>query len=83
MVSLFVGTWAYILSVVGVDVLVKPPATVVQWALVPALILVVAAGFVQFGVRCPSCGYRLGRQSRLVVPEQCRSCGVPLRRPEA
>jgi hypothetical protein len=53
---------------------------VVGWAFVPVVALVVAGGWLQFSIRCPACGYRLGRQSRLVVPERCRSCGVALRR---
>jgi hypothetical protein len=83
MVALFIGTWAYILIVIAVHLFAHPPERVVQVALVPALGLVVVGGWLQFSIRCPSCGYRLGRQSRLLVPDQCRSCGVTLRRPRA
>ena len=34
---------------------------------------------VQFSTRCPRCGFNLGFQSRLVVPECCERCGVPFR----
>jgi hypothetical protein len=83
MVATFVGTWVYLLVVVAVDVLLDPPPRVVQLALLPALGLVIGGVWLQFSARCPACGYRLGRQSRLVVPEHCRSCGVALRRPDA
>lgn len=82
MVTLFVGTWVYILFVIAVDLLVQLPTRVVQLALVPVLVLVVGGGWLQFSIRCPSCGYRLGRQSRLLVPDRCRSCGVSLRPPK-
>lgn len=81
MVGLFVGLWAYLLLVIGAQVLLEPPPGLVQLALLPALALVVAGVFVQFSARCPACGYRLGRQSRLVVPERCRACGASLRSP--
>jgi len=79
MVSVFVGTWAYLLLVIAVHVILKPAPEIIQLALAPALALVVASVVLQFSVRCPSCGYRLGRQSRLLVPDRCRSCGIPLR----
>jgi hypothetical protein len=31
---------------------------------------------VQFSARCPRCGFNLGFQSRLVLPEQCERCGA-------
>ena len=34
---------------------------------------------VQFSTRCPRCGFNLGFQSRLLVPEQCERCGVSYR----
>lgn len=80
MLALFVGTWAYILLVIAVDLLVQPPERVVQLALVVVLGLVIAGVWLQLSIRCPSCGYRLGRQSRLLVPDYCRSCGISLRR---
>jgi len=83
MVVLFVGTWAYIFLVVAVDLFLNPPERVVQLALVPVLGLVCVGVWLQFSIRCPSCGYRIGRQSRLLVPDRCRSCGVSLRRPNS
>jgi len=79
MVSSFIGMWVYVLLVIAVQVFLDPPAKLIRLALLPALCLVVFGGYLQFSIRCPSCGYCLGRQSRLVVPERCRSCGVDLR----
>jgi len=43
--------------------------------------LVLLATIVQFREKCPRCGTRLGRQSRLILPDQCRTCGVEFARP--
>jgi hypothetical protein len=43
--------------------------------------LVVIGGFVQFRELCPRCKSRLGRQSRFVLPDACRECGVDFPRP--
>ncbi len=45
------------------------------------LVLVLAAAVVQFRERCPRCGSRLGTQSRLLLPDKCRKCGVLFERP--
>jgi hypothetical protein len=45
------------------------------------LVLVLAAAVVQFRERCPRCGSRLGTQSRLLLPDKCRKCGVVFERP--
>jgi hypothetical protein len=43
--------------------------------------LAVVGGFVQFREVCPRCQSRLGRQSRFVLPDACRECGVEFPRP--
>jgi hypothetical protein len=43
--------------------------------------LVVVGAFVQFREVCPRCKSRLGRQSRFVLPDSCRHCGVDFPRP--
>lgn len=83
MVGLFVATLGYVLLVVAVDLVLSPPRQILRLAIVPALALAVAGVVVQFSARCPACGYRLGRQSRLVVPEHCRRCKAVLRRRES
>lgn len=82
MIAMFAGTWAYVIAVILLQVVVRPPDAVVQFALIPVIFLVAGGVWLQFSVRCPSCGVRLGRQSRLIVPERCRACGVSLRRPQ-
>jgi hypothetical protein len=83
MVTLFVYTWIYILLVVAVHIFFRPKPEIVQLALVPVLGLVLAGAYIQFSVRCPSCGYRLGRQSRLSLRDCCGRCGIPLRSSDA
>ena len=57
----------------------------IPWArrsvLALVLALVLAATVVQFRERCPRCGSRLGTQSRLLLPDRCRTCGVRFERP--
>ena len=45
------------------------------------LALVLLATLLQFQEKCPRCGSRLGRQSRLILPDKCRDCGVEFPRP--
>ncbi|KAB2914129.1 MAG: hypothetical protein F9K29_15290 [Hyphomicrobiaceae bacterium] len=45
------------------------------------LLLVLAATIVQFRERCPRCGRRIGSQSRLLLPDKCKGCGVKFERP--
>lgn len=47
------------------------------------VLLAIAGAYVQFREKCPRCGTRLGRQSRLVLPQKCRSCGVEFPRADA
>jgi hypothetical protein len=32
---------------------------------------------IQFSERCPRCGYNLGFQARLLLPDRCERCGGP------
>lgn len=45
------------------------------------VVLLLAATYVQFRERCPRCGMRIGSQSRLMLPNKCRRCGVAFDRP--
>ena len=82
MVGTFVATWVYLLLVIAAHLFIKPEAWMIQLALVPVLGFVFAGVVLQFSGRCPRCGYRLGRQSGLLVPKRCRSCGVLLQLPK-
>jgi hypothetical protein len=57
----------------------KPWARPLILAVVLAIVLF--ATWVQSRERCPRCGSRLGRQSRLILPDTCRVCGVKFPRP--
>jgi hypothetical protein len=48
-------------------------------AMIPALTAIGA--WVQFREACPRCKSLLGRQSRFVLPDACRTCGVKYPRP--
>ncbi len=78
MVRTFVATWVYFLLVVGLHISIGPPSWIILLAFAPVLAFVVLGAVLQFSGRCPKCGYRLGRQSGLLIPERCRRCGVPL-----
>jgi hypothetical protein len=45
------------------------------------LLLAVIGAYVQFREVCPRCGSKLGKQSRFVLPDECRNCGVEFPRP--
>jgi hypothetical protein len=40
-------------------------------------IVCILGAAVQFSERCPRCGYNLGFQARLVLPDRCERCGGP------
>ena len=77
--TLFAGMWFYFIAVSAVHVLSDVRPVVIQIALIPVLGLLILAIASQFSARCPACGYRIGRQSGLKVPEHCRGCGIALR----
>ena len=81
MVGAFVAFWIYMLLVIGVHLFIQPAPWIIQVAFAIGLGGVVAMAILQFSVRCPKCGYRLGFQSGLVVPDRCRRCGVSLKAP--
>ena len=35
--------------------------------------------YLQFSAKCPCCQYRIGLQSRLLLPQNCERCGVSFR----
>jgi len=38
--------------------------------------------YIQFSLKCPACGFRIGIQSRLIAPPSCPRCDISFRRPE-
>lgn len=49
--------------------------------LLAALALLGAAIYAQFAIRCPRCAAHLAIQSAVLLPDRCKSCGVPIARP--
>lgn len=49
-------------------------AKTVPWTLLAVAALPVI--LLQFSVRCPRCGYRIGRRSVLLLPSRCPRCTV-------
>ncbi|MFW6078509.1 MAG: hypothetical protein ACODAE_02745 [Gemmatimonadota bacterium] len=81
MIAAFVVFWILFLSVLAMEYFGDPPAWLSYLAFVVVLAFAVAAALLQFSVRCPRCGVRIGLQSRMIVPDRCRRCGVRLRPP--
>ncbi len=79
-ITIFLVTSVGLLVVVGADLIIGLSRTVAWLAFLALLGLVGIRSFIQFHQRCPRCGYRLGFQSRLLVPENCKQCGVGLKR---
>jgi hypothetical protein len=44
------------------------------------MVLVTAGAVLQFSEKCPSCGARIGFQSRLILPSHCPKCKTSLKR---
>ncbi len=70
---------AAMLLMIGIIVLAnRYNATDLAWTLtilgVP--VLLVLGAIIQFRERCPRCDARLGRQARMFLPNECKSCGV-------
>ncbi|MFH1428758.1 MAG: hypothetical protein ABIH39_03335 [Candidatus Margulisiibacteriota bacterium] len=40
------------------------------------VIFLLSGVYIQFAEKCPRCGYRIGFQSRLILPPKCAKCGV-------
>lgn len=48
-----------------------------KFLLVIAILGLALAGAVQHSqLRCPRCGAKIGRQTKLLLPRACKSCGV-------
>lgn len=79
MITVLVTTMVALIFVVGVDLIIGMSRMVASFAF---LVLVALAGvgiFIQLSQKCPRCGYRLGFQTRLMVPDNCKKCGVGLK----
>jgi hypothetical protein len=79
MVTVFVATMACLFLLVGVDLLVGLTSRQAGFAMVSLVGLAALGVYLQLSQRCPRCRYRIGYQSRLLVPERCKCCGVGFR----
>ena len=79
LVTAFIVTIAGLLVVVAADIIFgfSPRGALLAFSALLALAL--TAIVIQFSQKCPRCGYRLGRQTRLLLPDQCKKCGVCLK----
>ena len=79
MILFLVVTMISLVVVVGVDLLIGFTPQAAWCVFIVLIALALMGGFLQFRQRCPRCGYRLGFQSRLLVPDNCKKCGVGLK----
>jgi hypothetical protein len=79
MIGVFVFTMVYLAAAAAVEILVGMSRPVGTLVFLTLFVLAGLGAALQFSVRCPRCGYRLGRQNSLVVPENCKRCNVSLR----
>ena len=79
MIMAFFVTIAGLLIVFAADIIFgfSPQGALPAFSALLALAL--SAIVIQFSQKCPRCGYRLGRQTRLLLPDQCKQCGVRLK----
>ncbi len=68
------------LVILVVGELVLDFSSTLELAVVLSLIVLTGLGvLIQFSQRCPNCGHRLGFQSRLLVLDTCKKCGLHLK----
>jgi len=72
-------TLAFMVSIAIVDLTAGIPKALGWPILLVLLVLAASGGILQFSEKCPRCGFRIGLQSALVVPDTCRKCGVHLK----
>jgi len=76
MVYMYVFTTLFFISAIVFDLFIGLSGRAGIFIFILLLILVCLDGIIQFTQKCPRCGYRIGLQSRLTLPENCKSCGV-------
>ena len=79
LVIAFVVTIAGLLIVFAADIVFGFSPRGALLAFSALLVLALAAMVIQISQKCPRCGYRLGRQTRLLLPDRCKKCGVALK----
>lgn len=79
LVVVFLATMAGLFVAAAIDFAFGLSANDAVYVFSALLLLVLLSLYVQFSQKCPGCGYRLGFQTRLLLPEHCRKCGVALK----
>jgi len=79
MLLIFVTIMGFLLISALTDALFGITSAMAFWLFVILISLALLAGFIQFSQKCPGCGYRIGFQSRLLLPDNCKKCGVKLK----
>ena len=67
-----------VIGAATLDVLQSPIVGFVAFLAIFAAALLLLA-FVQLSAKCPRCEFRIGLQSRLLLPKTCDRCGVAFR----
>jgi len=81
MVGLFLGAMVAIFAVLLSSLLFRFTPSIITYLFLGLIIIfVIPAILLQFSERCPRCGHRLGLQTRLILPEICKHCGVSFKR---
>jgi hypothetical protein len=76
MVRLFVAAMTLLLFALLLKALGDLPGWLELTTGAGFIILAVLGVVLQFSARCPRCGFRVGLQSRLILPPACVRCGV-------
>lgn len=76
MVYMFVFTTLFFISAIVYDLFIGLSGRSGIFIFILMLVTVCIDGIIQFTQKCPRCGYRIGLQSRLTLPEKCKNCGV-------
>jgi len=79
MVVSFALAMLLVLASVAAKLLVGLPPTVEYAVGLIFACLAVYGAIVQFSARCPACRFRIGLQSRLLLPPACPRCRVSFR----
>jgi lipopolysaccharide export LptBFGC system permease protein LptF len=79
MITLLVIAMVALIVVVGVDLIIGMSRMAASFVFLGLVALAGLGIFIQFSQKCPACGYRLGFQTRLLIPNNCKKCGVGLK----
>jgi hypothetical protein len=80
MIGLFIAAMLALLLVTVFSLVFHISGSVLNYTFIGFIVVFVIPGaLIQFSERCPRCGARLGFQTRLILPNECKRCGVRLK----